>query len=95
MPRSSIKVHKAGRAAPLESEHPIIHRVLERLHSELEEAFERFSSHFDRPLLHPVSDLERRLRHRMPLSSIRAAVDVSEEEKLFRIGYIDRRPINS
>jgi HSP20 family protein len=59
--------------------------VLGKLRSEVEEAFERFSDHFGPPSLHGVFDLGRRLRHRMPLSSIGAAVDVGEEEKLFRI----------
>jgi HSP20 family protein len=85
MPRSAIKVYKAKRTAPVEPEHPLTHRILEKLRSELDEAFDRFSDHFALPSLHRVFDLERRLRHRMPLSSIAAAVDVSEEEELFRI----------
>jgi HSP20 family protein len=85
MPESAIKVHKAKQRTSLEAEHPLTHRVLEKLRSELDEAFDRFSGHSALPSLHQVFDLERRLRHRMPLSSIEARADVSEEEKLFRI----------
>ena len=85
MAHSVIKVQKAKRTRPLETAHPLTHRVLEKLRSELDEAFERFSVHFGLPSLHRVFDLERRLRHRMPLSSIGAAIDVIEEEELFRI----------
>jgi HSP20 family protein len=85
MPGSAIKVHQAKRTTPLEPEHPLTHRVLERLRSELDEAFDRFSDNFAVPTLQRVFDLERRLRHRMPLSSIEARADVSGEEKSFRI----------
>lgn len=85
MARSVIKVRKEKGPQPLETAHPLSHRVLQTFRSELDDAFERFSRHFGLPSLHRVLDLERRLRHRMPLSSIAAAVDVIEEEKLFRI----------
>jgi HSP20 family protein len=85
MPGSAIKVHKTKRTTLLEAEHPLAHRVLEKLHSELDEAFDRFSEQFALPSLHGVFDLERRLRHRMPFSSIEARADVSEEERLFPI----------
>lgn len=35
--------------------------------------------------LHRIADLERRLHHGMPLSSIAAAANLVEEDKLFRI----------
>jgi HSP20 family protein len=35
--------------------------------------------------LHRIANIERRLHHGMPLSSIAAAADVVEEDKLFRI----------
>lgn len=89
MARSAVEVQ---RDRPKHSEetdqHPLTHRLLRRLRSELDEAFDRFSRHIEFPSLHPlhrIADLERRLHHGMPLSSIAAAVDVVEEDKLFRI----------
>lgn len=86
MARSMIKVHKGEELPPLEvAVQHLTDRVVGKLRSELEVAFDRFSGHFGLPSLHQAFDLERRLRHRMPLHSIGAPVDVSEEEKLFRI----------
>lgn len=85
MARPVIHVQKTTRPLPSETAHPSTHRVLDKLRFELDEAFERFSRHFGLPSLHQIFDLERRLHHRIPLGSILAAVDVIEEEKLFRI----------
>jgi hypothetical protein len=46
MARSAIKVQKAKRKEPMERAHPLTHRVMEKLRSELDDAFERFSRHF-------------------------------------------------
>lgn len=88
MAHSLVKVRRDEPTQPAEAAHPLTHRLLRRLRSELDEAFDRFSHHVEFPALHPLHrmvDLERRLRHGMPLSSIAAAVDVVEEDKLFRI----------
>lgn len=89
MLHSAVKVQRDKPAQPAEAAHPVTHRLLRRLRSELDEAFDRFSHRIEAfPSLHPlhrVVDLERRLHHGMPLSSIAAAVDVVEEDKLFRI----------
>lgn len=85
MSHSVIKVHKATHAQPLRTVQPFTHHVLEKLRSELDRAFERYASHYGRPSLHRIFGLEGRLRHRMPLSSIDGAVDVNEEDRLFRI----------
>jgi HSP20 family protein len=60
-----------------------MHRLLRRLRSELDDAFDRFARHIEFPSLHSlhrIADLERRLHHGMPLSSIAAAVEVVEED---------------
>lgn len=86
MARSTIKVHTAeGRQSLEEMAYPLTHRVLDKLRVELDEAFDRFSRHLVLPSVRRVFDIEHRLHHGMPLSSIGAAADVSEEEKLFRI----------
>ena len=88
MARSEVKIRRNKPAQPAETVHPLTHRLLRRLRSELDEAFDRFSHHIEFPSLHSlhrIADLERRLRHGMPLSSIAAAVDLIEEDKVFRI----------
>lgn len=88
MARSDVKIRQNRPTQPTaETAHPLAHRLLRRLRSELDEAFDRFTYHVEFPSLHPlhrIADLERRLRHGMPLSSIAAAVDLVEEDKLFR-----------
>ncbi len=89
MAHSAIKVQRDRPTPPVETSHPLMHRLLRRLRSELDETFDRFSRHVEEfPSLHPlhrIVGLERRLRHGMPLGSIGAAVDVAEEDELFRI----------
>lgn len=89
MAHSAVKVERDRPTPPVEAAHPLTHRLLRRLRSELDEAFDRFSRHVEEsPSLHPlhrIADFQRRLRHRMPLGSIGAAADVVEEDKLFRI----------
>ena len=90
MAHSAVKVQGDKPAQPTETTHPLTHRLLRRLRSELDEAFDQFSRRIEGfPALHPLhrfANIERRLHHGMPLSSIAAAVDVVEEDKLFRIG---------
>ena len=89
MAHSAVKVQRDKPAQPTETTHPLTHRLLRRLRSELDEAFDQFSRRIEgfQPLhpLHRIANIERRLHHGMPLSSIAAAVDVVEEDKLFRI----------
>lgn len=89
MAHSAVKVRHDKPAQPAETAHPVTHRLLRRLRSELDEAFDRVSHRIEEfPSLHPlhrITDIGRRLRHGMPLSSIAAAVDVVEEDKLFRV----------
>jgi HSP20 family protein len=89
MEHTVVKVHKDKPTRPAEIAHPVTHRLLRRLRSELDEAFDRVSHQIEefRPLhpLHRIADFQRRLRHGMPLGSVAAAVDVVEEDKLFRI----------
>ena len=89
MAHSAVKVQRDKPAQPIETTHPLTHRLLRRLRSELDEAFDQFSRRIEGfPALHPlhrIANIERRLHHGMPLSSIAAAVDVVEEDKLFRI----------
>lgn len=88
MTRSVAKVRRDKPVQPVEVAHPLTHRLLRKLRSELDEAFDRVSRHIELSSVHPlhhIVDLERRLRHGMPLSSVAAAVDVVEEDKLFRI----------
>lgn len=88
MARSAVEVQRGRPTHPEETDrHPLTHRLLRRLRSELNEAFDSFARHIEFPSLHPlhrIADLERRLHHGMPLSSIAAAVDVMED-KLFRM----------
>lgn len=89
MAHSVVKLHRDKSTQPVESSHPLMHRLLRRLRSELDETFDRFSRHIEefRPS-HPlqrIADVERRLRHGMPLDSIGAAADVVEEDKMFQI----------
>lgn len=70
-----------------------MHRLLRRLRSELDDAFDRFARHIEFPSLHSlhrIADLERRLHHGMPLSSIAAAVEVVEED--VDVGQYDQAP---
>lgn len=89
MVHSAVKVQRDKPAQAAEAAHPVTHRLLRRLRSELDEAFDQFSRRVEEfPELHPlhrIADLERRLHHGMPLSSFAAAVDVAEENNLFRI----------
>ena len=89
MAHSAVKVQRDKPAQATETAHPLTHRLLRRLRSELDEAFDQFSRRIEEfSPLHPlrrIADIERRLHHGMPLSSIAAAVDVVEEEKLFLI----------
>ena len=89
MVHSAVKVQGDKPTQPAESAHPVTHRLLRRLRSELDQAFDQFSRRIEEfPQLHPlhrIADIERRLHHGMPLSSIAAAVDVVEEDTLFRI----------
>lgn len=89
MAQSTVKVQRDKPTQPAEAAHPLTHRLLRRLRFELDDAFDRFSRHVEEfPSVHPshqIADLERRLRHGMPLGSIAAAVDVVEEDKLFRM----------
>lgn len=88
MAQTVVKVHRNKPTQPAEISHPVTHRLLRRLRSELDEAFDRFARHAEEfPTMHPlrgIVNFERRLRHGMPLDSIAAAVDVVEEDKLFR-----------
>ena len=90
MAHSAVKVQRDKPVQPAEADHPLTHRLLRRLRSELDDVFDQFSRRVEGfPTLHPlhrIADIERRLHHGMPLSSIAAAVDVVEEDKLFRIG---------
>lgn len=65
--------------------HPLTHRLLGRLRSELDSAFDRFAHHVEFPSVHGIVDLQHRLRHGAPLSSIAGAIDLVEEDNLFRI----------
>src|SRR6516164_7390648 len=89
MAHSAVKVQGDKPAQPTETTHPLTHRLLRRLRSELDEAFDQFSRRIEGfPALHPlhrIANIERRLHHGMPLGSVAAAVDVVEEDKLFRI----------
>jgi HSP20 family protein len=89
MAHSAVKVQRDKPAQTAETTHPLTHRLLRRLRSELDEVFDQFSRRVEGfPTLHPlqrIADIERRLHHGMPLSSIAAAADVVEEDKLFRI----------
>jgi HSP20 family protein len=86
MARSAIKVRREKRGESMKAAHPLTEGVLEKLRSELDDAFDRFSHHFKLPSLRNIAELEHRLRHRIPLSSIATALDVVEEDKLFRVG---------
>lgn len=89
MARSAVKVRRTQPTQLAETSHPLTHRLLRRLRSELNQAFDLFSGQLEPSSLHPlhrIADLERRLRHGMPLGSVAGAVDLVEEDKLFRIG---------
>lgn len=89
MTGSVVKVRRDKLTRPAEIAHPLTHRLLRRLRSELDEAFDRVSHQIEEfPSLHPlhqIADVGRRLRHGTPLSSIAAAIDVVDEDNLFRI----------
>jgi HSP20 family protein len=89
MAHAVVKVHRDKPTQPAETAHPVTRRLLRRLRTELDEAFDRVSRQIEEfPSLHPlhrIADFQWRLRHGMPLGSVAAAVDVVEEDKLFRI----------